>query len=105
LDEAEKYYSKALQIADDYYAEIGLALILKERREYSKALDKMMRLFNADKSNFRLVNEITDTYIAIGDRLNAFKFLSDVFKEKNSKTIYQNTKVLDLYEELVKEFQ
>ena len=95
LDEAVLYYQKALDIDYDYYAAIGLALISKEKKEYSEAIETLNRLYKVERNNTRLVAELAECYSLSNDKNRALSLLKSTFAEGNT---HPNLK--DLYNEI-----
>jgi tetratricopeptide (TPR) repeat protein len=97
LDDAEKFYKKALNIDYDYYAALGLALISKERNDYNKAIESLSRMYDMDKTNARLVYELAACY-----KLNKEYEKGMTIIKKYIESGYSNNMVTELYEELKK---
>ncbi|MFA7565826.1 MAG: tetratricopeptide repeat protein [Alkalispirochaeta sp.] len=61
-DTAEEYYQKALNIAFDSYAVLGLAIIHRIRKNYDAAITTLEDLVNSDPSNVRATLELARCY-------------------------------------------
>ena len=75
LDEAEAYYHKALNIGYDAYAVLGMAIISKERGNYSEAVESLEKLVVNDPKNARLHHTLAECYVALGRRDEAIQLL------------------------------
>jgi len=62
-----EYYQRALNIEFDLYAVIGLALISKIKGEHLQAIESLTGLLAQNPKNHRLVVEIADSYIKLGN--------------------------------------
>ena len=80
LDEAENYYQKALNIEFDLYAILGLALINKERENYSEAIESLYGLMKDDPKNYRLYSEIADCHMRLSQPKLALEVLTSFQK-------------------------
>ncbi|MBN1837710.1 MAG: tetratricopeptide repeat protein, partial [Spirochaetales bacterium] len=76
LEKAEEYYHRALNIEFDIYAVIGLALISKLRGEHPKAIESLSGLLAQNPRNHRLVIEIADCHMKLGNNQAAIETLS-----------------------------
>lgn len=68
LEQAEIYYKRALNIEFDMYAVIGLALISKIKGDHLQAIESLTGLLAQNPKNHRLVIEIADSYVKLGNR-------------------------------------
>ncbi|MFP4510165.1 MAG: tetratricopeptide repeat protein [Spirochaetota bacterium] len=75
-EEAEIYYTRALNIEFDLYAVLGLALIAKEAGRYEDALRSLERLIPSDPQNHRLYIEAAECHLALGNRREAVDVLN-----------------------------
>ena len=95
FDEAERTYIKAVDIAYDSYAMLGLAILKKEKGLYSEAITSLTSLLQQDRKNYRIYLELADCYRNIGDRDKALEVL-DNFR----KFGIRNPHISDLYASL-----
>ncbi len=87
LDNAELYYTKALNIEFDSFAVIGLALLNKARGNYHEAIDSLSSLILNDPRNHRLYSEMAECYLALGEKNKAMEILND-FQKKGMHNMY-----------------
>ena len=71
LDKAEDFYHQALNIEFDIYAVIGLAMIHKGRGNHMEAIESLTGLLVNNPKNPRLVIEIADSYLKLGNHSRA----------------------------------
>lgn len=83
LDNAEIYYTKALNIEFDSFAVIGLALLNKARGNYSEAIDSLSSLILNDPRNHRLYTEMAECYLALGEKTRLLIF-STIFRKRDA---------------------
>jgi tetratricopeptide (TPR) repeat protein len=76
LDRAEDYYHQALNIEFDIYAVIGLAMIHKARGNHLEAIESLTGLLVNNPKNPRLVIEIADSYMKLGNLNRAAEVLT-----------------------------
>ncbi len=76
LDTAKQYYQKALNIEYDSYAVLGLALINKEKGNYSEAIESLTGMLSNDPKNPRLYQEIAQCWIALERKDKALETLT-----------------------------
>jgi adenine C2-methylase RlmN of 23S rRNA A2503 and tRNA A37/regulator of sirC expression with transglutaminase-like and TPR domain len=67
LEQAEHYYKRALNMEFDMYAVIGLALISKHKGDHLQAIESLTGLLAQNPKNHRLVIEIADSYVKVGN--------------------------------------
>ena len=77
LDNAEKFYRKALNIEFDSFAVIGLALLSKARGNYREAIESLSSLILSDPRNHRLYTEAAECYLALGEKNKAIDLLAE----------------------------
>jgi tetratricopeptide (TPR) repeat protein len=87
LDRAAEYYRRALNIEFDLYAVIGLAMISKLRGEHLQAIESLTGLLAQNPKNHRVVIEIADSYIKMGNTEAAEATLTRFLRQggKNAK--------------------
>ncbi|MFW5684832.1 MAG: tetratricopeptide repeat protein, partial [Spirochaetota bacterium] len=76
LSEAEQCYRKALDIGEDLYARLGLAIVARNRDEIAQALDMLETLREQEPDNHRVYVELANTYAQSGNPRDAVKVLS-----------------------------
>jgi tetratricopeptide (TPR) repeat protein len=89
LDEAEINYRAALKIEYDQYAVLGLALLQKARKDYTAALDTLNGVLNNDSGNQRLYQELAECYLALGQKDEARRILTE-FQKRGQNNPYIN---------------
>ncbi len=77
LDDAERYYRKALDIEYDLYAELGLALIAKNLGNYEESLVLLKGLIPKEPKNARIYMEAAECYEKLAKRSKAIEILED----------------------------
>ncbi len=87
LDDAEKYYRKALDIDYDLYAELGLALIAKKKGNYEEALVLLKELIPKEPKNARIYMETAVCYEKLAKRSKAIEILEDYRRLGLSSTL------------------
>jgi len=75
FDQAEISYKKALNIEFDLYAAIGMAIVYRNKKQYSDAEQTIKTLLENDASNPRLYVELAETYLEAGKREEALEVL------------------------------
>lgn len=87
LDEAQRCYEQALEIEDDLYATLGLAIIARNRGDFDRAIDMLERLKKQDPDNHRVYVELAHAHARRGDPREAVKTLS-AFVARGTKNAY-----------------
>lgn len=75
FDKAQNYYERALDLEFDTYAVLGLALISKGQKKFREATLSLQRLIQLDDKNHRVVTELADCLVQMGDRQTAVETL------------------------------
>ena len=75
IDTAIQYYQRALDIEFDLYAVLGMAIIHKQQGNYTKAVDELLPLLQADPGNHRIYLELSDCYVRLGKKTEAVEVL------------------------------
>jgi tetratricopeptide (TPR) repeat protein len=86
-EQAADYYERALNIEFDVYAVLGLAVIARMQGKNQDAIVSLRRLIQNDPKNYRLYLELSQCYVATGDRQKALEALSD-FQRLGIRNIY-----------------
>ncbi|TVQ27052.1 MAG: tetratricopeptide repeat protein [Spirochaetaceae bacterium] len=97
-EEAEIYYTRALNIEFDLYAVFGLAMIAKDTGRSEDALRSLERLLPADPQNHRLYIEAAECLLSLGRRHEAVEML-----ERFSRQGIRNRYVSDMISRLTRE--
>lgn len=95
FDNAEATYKKALAIAYDSYASLGLAILKMERGLYDEALESFNELLKKDKKNYRIYFELAKCYLILEETEKALSVL-DNFQQLGIR----NTYITDLYNQI-----
>ena len=77
LEDAESYYTSALDIDYDYYAVLGLSYIYKERKNFTKAITLLKDAFARDPANKRSLYELALCYNEAGSYNEALEILQE----------------------------
>jgi tetratricopeptide (TPR) repeat protein len=75
FEPAQECYEKALNIEFDIYAVLGLALISKAQGRLGEAASSLRALARQDSKNHRLIMELADCLVLMGDRRAAAEAL------------------------------
>jgi tetratricopeptide (TPR) repeat protein len=86
-DQAADFYGRALDIEFDVYAVLGLAVIARMQGKYQDAITSLKKLIQNDPKNYRLYLELSQCYVATGDKQHALEALSD-FQRLGIRNIY-----------------
>jgi tetratricopeptide (TPR) repeat protein len=77
FEQAADYYERALNIEFDVYAVLGLATISRLQGKVKSAADSLERLVQNDAKNYRLYLELSQCYLALGDKRKAEEKLQE----------------------------
>lgn len=77
LDEAEERYRAALEIGDDLYASLGLAIVARMRGEEEEALRMLDELRRREPDNHRVYVELAATHAQTGSPEDAVEVLAE----------------------------
>lgn len=80
FDQAAEYYERALNIEFDVYAVLGLATISRLQGKVKSAVDSLERLVQNDAKNYRLYLELSQCYLALGDKRKAEEKLQEFMR-------------------------
>lgn len=94
-ENAADYYERALNIEFDVYAVLGLAVIARMQGKYQDAIVSLRKLIQNDPKNYRLYLELSQCYLAIGDKQRALESLVD-FQRLGIRNIYVQDAVAKL---------
>ncbi|MCX7025410.1 MAG: tetratricopeptide repeat protein [Spirochaetes bacterium] len=72
---ASEYYERALNIEFDVYAVLGMAVIARLQGKHEDAIQSLRRLIQNDPKNYRLAIELSECYLASGDKQRALEAL------------------------------
>jgi tetratricopeptide (TPR) repeat protein len=95
FENAEEFYTKALNIEFDAYAILGLALINKQKGKFQEAIESLEGLLKNDPKNHRLYIEIADCYLSLDERNNAVEIL-----ERFLSTGMKNSYILEMHDKI-----
>ncbi|PIE97531.1 MAG: hypothetical protein CR988_07325 [Treponema sp.] len=93
---AEECYQRALDIAYDSYAMLGLAILKKRQGMYEEAITSLLQLIQADRKNYRVYLELADCYIQTNRKSDAINILK-TFKQFGIR----NQAINELYDSLL----
>lgn len=79
-DQAADYYERALNIEFDVYAVLGLATISRLQGKVKSAAESLERLVQNDAKNYRLYLELSQCYLALGDKRKAEEKLQEFMR-------------------------
>ncbi len=86
-DKAAAFYERALNIEFDVYAVLGLAVIARLEGKYEDAIMSLRKLIQNDPKNYRLYLELSQCYLALGDKQRALEVLVD-FQRLGIRNVY-----------------
>jgi tetratricopeptide (TPR) repeat protein len=86
-ERAAEYYERALNIEFDVYAVLGLSVIARMQGKYQDAVVSLKKLMQNDPKNYRLYIELSQCYLAMGDKQHAIDSLSD-FQRLGIRNVY-----------------
>ncbi len=76
LDQAKRCYLEALEIGDDLYAQLGLAIIAREQGDYAQSIALLETLRRSDPDAYRVYIELAATYAESGTPREAIEVLT-----------------------------
>lgn len=80
FEQAAEYYERALNIEFDVYAVLGLATISRLQGKVKSATESLERLVQNDAKNYRLYLELSQCYLALGDKRKAEEKLQEFMR-------------------------
>lgn len=92
---AKASYEKALSIAYDSYAALGLATLKKENGDYEEAIVSLNELLTREKKSYRIYLELARCYLKLGQKDKAINVL-DKFRQYGIR----NMEIIDLYNQI-----
>ncbi|MBQ7611709.1 MAG: tetratricopeptide repeat protein [Spirochaetaceae bacterium] len=95
FDKAEDTYNRAMSIAYDSYAALGLAILQKERGNYFEAISNLSEIMVREKKSYRIYLELAKCYVQVGEKEKALQVLEN-FKQYGIR----NSEINDFYNKI-----